>query len=400
MRLLRCGFDPSRLAALGLAWAALKLTRTAQLLRDLIALSSVNPAFLSAGDAQAGEQRVAEFLAATAAQCGLAVEFQEVAPRRANLLARLVPAGPVKQRVLLAPHLDTIGAGVPGCFDPQLRAGRLYGRGACDTKGSVAAMLTALCQVAESPRRPRETEIVFAGLVDEEHAQAGSRALARSGFKADLAIVGEPTRGAVVTAHKGSLWLRIETRGKAAHGSKPELGINAIHRMARVVDLIESDYAASLKQRTHPLLGHATVNVGLIAGGTQPNIVPDQCWVEIDRRTLPGETEAGVRREITACVRPLGVKILMDDTKLAPCEPMETDAGLPLVSALMRAAGQRGPLGADFFCDAAVLSAAGIPSVVFGPGDIAQAHTADEWISLASLERATRVLVGFLSELP
>jgi acetylornithine deacetylase/succinyl-diaminopimelate desuccinylase-like protein len=396
----RPAFDPSRLAALGLAWAALKLTRTAQLLRDLIALPSVNPAFLPAGDAQAGELRVAEFLAATAAQCGLAVEFQEVAPGRANLLARLVPAGPVKQRVLLAPHLDTIGAGVPGCFDPQLRSRRLYGRGACDTKGSVAAMLTALCQAAESPRRPRTTEIVFVGLVDEEHAQAGSRALARSGFKADLAIVGEPTRGAVVTAHKGSLWLRIETRGKAAHGSKPELGINAIHRMARVVDLIESDYAASLKQRKHPLLGHATVNVGLIAGGTQPNIVPDQCWVEIDRRTLPGETEAGVRREITACVRPLGVKILMDDTKLAPCEPMETDAKLPLVSALMRCAGQDGPLGADFYCDAAVLSAAGIPSVVFGPGDIAQAHTADEWISLASLERATRVLVRFLSELP
>jgi acetylornithine deacetylase/succinyl-diaminopimelate desuccinylase-like protein len=396
----RPAFDPSRLAALGLAWAALKLTRTTRLLRDLIALPSVNPAFLPAGDAQAGELRVAEFLAATAAQCGLAVEFQEVALGRANLLARLVPAGPVKQRVLLAPHLDTIGAGAPGCFDPQLRAGRLHGRGACDTKGSVAAMLTALCQVAESPRRPRTTEIVFAGLVDEEHAQAGSRALARSGFKADLAIVGEPTRGAVVTAHKGSLWLRIETRGKAAHGSKPELGINAIHRMARVVDLIESDYAASLQQRKHPLLGHATVNVGLIAGGTQPNIVPDQCWVEIDRRTLPSETEAGVRGEITACVRPLGVKILMDDTKLAPCEPMETDAKLLLVSALMRCAGQRGPLGADFYCDAAVLSAAGIPSVVFGPGDIAQAHTADEWISLAALERATRVLVRFLSELP
>jgi acetylornithine deacetylase/succinyl-diaminopimelate desuccinylase-like protein len=396
----RPAFDPSRLAALGLAWAALKLTRTTRLLRDLIALPSVNPAFLPAGDAQAGELRVAEFLAATAAQCGLAVEFQEVALGRANLLARLVPAGPVKQRVLLAPHLDTIGAGAPGCFDPQLRAGRLHGRGACDTKGSVAAMLTALCQVAESPRRPRTTEIVFAGLVDEEHAQAGSRALARSGFKADLAIVGEPTRGAVVTAHKGSLWLRIETRGKAAHGSKPELGINAIHRMARVVDLIESDYASSLQQRKHPLLGHATVIVGLISGCTQPNIVPDQCWVEIDRRTLPSETEAGVRGEITACVRPLGVKILMDDTKLAPCEPMETDAKLPLVSALMRCAGQRGPLGADFYCDAAVLSAAGIPSVVFGPGDIAQAHTADEWISLAALERATRVLVRFLSELP
>lgn len=376
------------------------MTRTAQLLRDLVALPSVNPAFLPPGDALAGEQRVAEFLAATAARGGLTVEFQPVAPGRANLLCRLTPTGPVRQRILLAPHLDTIGAGVATSFQPSVRGGRLHGRGACDTKGSVAAMLTAVLTVAAAARRPRETEVVFAGLVDEEQAQAGSRALARSGFQADLAIVGEPTRGAVVTAHKGSLWLRIETRGKAAHGSKPELGVNAIHRMAQVVQVIEGDYAQSLRARRHPLLGHATVNVGLIAGGKQPNIVPDQCWVEIDRRTLPGETESGVRREITACLRPLGVKTVMDETKLAPCEPMETDAAQPLVSAFMRCAGQRGPLGADFFCDAAVLSAAGIPSVVFGPGDIAQAHTADEWISLAALERATRVLVRFLSELP
>lgn len=376
------------------------MTRTARLLRDLIALPSVNPAFLPPGDSLAGERRVAEFLAASAATAGLSVEFQPVAPGRTNLLARLIPPGPVRHRVVLAPHLDTIAASLPGSFDPVVRDGRMHGRGACDTKGSVAAMFSALLNVARLRRRPRATEIVFAGLADEEHAQAGSRALARSSLSADLAIVGEPTRETVVTAHKGNLWLRIETRGKAAHGAKPELGVNAIHQMARVVQVIESEYAAQLKQWRHPLLGHGTVNVGLIAGGTQPNVVPEQCWVEIDRRTLPGETEAGIRREIAACLRPLRVRTRMDETKLAPCLPMETDANLPLVAALMRHAGQRGPRGADFFCDAAVLSAGGIPSVVFGPGDIAQAHTADEWITLDSLERATRTLTRFLADLP
>ena len=376
------------------------MTRTAQLLRDLIALPSVNPAFLSAGDALAGEQRVADFLTALAARSGLVVESQPVAEGRTNLLARLLPTGPVQRRVLLAPHLDTVRPGERAGFSPVLRNGRIHGRGACDTKGSVAAMFTALCTVAESASRPRETEIVFAGLADEEHAQAGSRALAKSGLRADLAIVGEPTRCGVVTAHKGSLWLRLETHGKAAHGAKPELGVNAILRMARVVEVLETRYARELKRRRHPLLGHGTVNVGVVAGGTQPNIVPDRCWVDVDRRTLPGETESAVRREITACLRPLGLKICIAETKLAPCLPMETNAHLPLVAALLRAAGQRQALGADFFCDAAVLSAAGIPAVVFGPGDIAQAHTVDEWISLASLERATRVLVRFLSELP
>src|SRR5438132_163904 len=196
------------------------MTKTEKLLCELIALPSVNPAFLPARHPLAGEQRVAEFLAATAARAGLEVEWQVVLPQRSNLLLRLRPAGRVAQRLLLAPHLDTIGgAGVPGLlFTPCIKNGRLFGRGACDTKGSVAAMLAALCQLAESEDRPMHTEIVFAGLVDEESGQAGSRALCASGLKADLAIVGEPTRTKVVTAHKGVLWLEIKTRGKAAHG--------------------------------------------------------------------------------------------------------------------------------------------------------------------------------------
>ena len=140
-------------------------------------------------------------------------------------------------------------------------------------------------------------------MIDEEHAQAGSRALAKSKIKADLAIVGEPTKLRVVTAHKGSLWLELETRGRAAHGATPQFGKNAVHEMARIVDLLETDYAAQLRQRKHPLLGTATVNVGTISGGAQPNIVPDRCKITVDRRTLPGETDAGVQREIAAFLR-------------------------------------------------------------------------------------------------
>jgi len=419
------------------------MTRTEKLLAELIALPSVNSAFAPQSAAGTrgprgrpdgsesrpylgyGEKNVADFLATVAARAGLEVEFQKVdfkrwgktpsspnvqsglerlSPHRSdlvrsNLIARLLPRNKIRQTILLAPHLDTVGAD-DSQFVPRRKNGRLYGRGVCDTKGSVAAMLIALCELAESKSPPSETEIVFAGLVDEENAQAGSRALTAGGFKADLAIVGEPTRLQVVTAHKGSIWLELETRGKAAHGATPQFGQNAVHEMAQIVDALETDYAARLRRSRHPLLGTATVNVGTISGGTQPNIVPDRCAITIDRRTLPGETETGVRREIAALLRGKGLSAKISSTKLAPCLPLETSPKLPLIRQFMRSAGQTRPAGVDFFCDAAVLSRGGIPSVVFGPGDIAQAHTADEWISLDSLERGKNLLLRFLHSLP
>ena len=375
------------------------MTETAKLLKELVALPSVNPAFLPPGNPNAGEQRVAEFLAAVAAKRGLAVEFQEVFPGRANLLVRLSPLGKSRHRVLLAPHLDTVN-GEPNQFIPQERHGRLYGRGACDTKASVAAMVSALGSIARSGRRPEYTELAFSGLIDEENAQSGSRALAASGFQADLAIVGEATCLQVVTAHKGSLWLCLETKGKSAHGSRPELGRNAVHAMAKVVNLLETDYAAELARRRHPLLGKATVSVGVIHGGTQANIVPDHCSILIDRRTLPGETESGVAREIKSLLRRKRLTVTCSGDKLAPCLPMETDARLPLVQQFIRSVGQRKPAGVHYFCDASVLARGGIPSVVFGPGDIAQAHTADEWVSLAAVDKAEAMLEKFLRSLP
>jgi succinyl-diaminopimelate desuccinylase len=401
------------------------MTRTEKLLAELIALPSVNPAFAPQGEGAAarrphpgcGEKPVADFLAAAAARAGLDVELQPVLPGRPNVIARLHPRHQVRQTVLLAPHLDTVGA-EDAQWVPRRKNGRMYGRGACDTKGSIAAMLMALCELAESKSRPRETEIIFAGLIDEENEQAGSRALVRSpafgrlrsstsapsrlkaGRQTALAIVGEPTRLRVVTAHKGCLWLRLETRGKAAHGAAPQLGRNAVHEMARIVDRLETHYAAHLRRRRHPLLSAATISVGMISGGTQPNIVPDRCAIRVDRRTLPGETEAGVRREIAALLRAKKLSAKISGMKLAPCLSLETDCQLPLVRQFMQCNGQARPAGVDFFCDAAVLAQGGIPSVVFGPGDIAQAHTADEWISLAALERGKDLLLKYLKSLP
>jgi acetylornithine deacetylase/succinyl-diaminopimelate desuccinylase-like protein len=416
------------------------MTRTEKLLAELIALPSVNPAFApqsmvgtrgpvaqasrlqlateggrrdACATVKFGEKNVADFLATVAARAGLEVEFQKVLPGRSNVIARLLPPGKIRQTILLAPHLDTVGAD-ESQFIPRRKNGRLYGRGACDTKGSVAAMLTALCELANTKSRPGETEIIFAGLVDEENAQAGSRALVAQASRlqlegqpssrrdacATLAIVGEPTRLQVVTAHKGSLWLELEARGKAAHGATPQLGQNAVHEMACIVDMLETDYAARLRKHRHPLLGGATVNVGMISGGAQPNIVPDHCVITIDRRTLPGETEMSVRREIAALLRAKRLSAKISSTKLAPCLPLETNPKLPLVRQFLRSVGQTRPAGVDFFCDAAVLSRGGIPSVVFGPGDIAQAHTADEWISLDSLERGKNLLLNFLKSLP
>ena len=413
------------------------MTRTQKLLAELIALPSVNHAFGTQGGASArqgslpkfGEKNAADFLASVAAKAGLEVEFQKIfgvrgpvralessdmSPHskieRSNLIVRLPPRNKIRQTILLAPHLDTVDAD-ESQFVPRVKNGRLYGRGACDTKGSVAAMLTALCELAKAKARPAETEIGFAGLVDEEHAQAGSRALVaqasrlrvtngRDARATALAIVGEPTRLQVVTAHKGSLWLRLETRGRAAHGATPQLGRNAVHEMARIVCALETDYAARLRKRKHPLLGTATVSVGTICGGTQPNIVPDRCVISIDRRTLPGESETGVRHEIAVFLRSKRLSVKISSTKLAPALPLETNPKLPLVRQFLQCVGQSKPAGVDYFCDAAVLADAGIPSVVFGPGDIAQAHTTNEWISPAELERGKNLLLNFLKSLP
>ncbi len=365
-----------------------------------MAIPSVNPAFTSADDPLSGESRMGAHLIALAQKAHLEVDIQPVLPGRSNIIVRLTPSGRIRRRILLAPHLDTVTLHSSAQLTPTLRGGRLYGRGSCDTKGSVAAMFHALCAVASQARRPASTEIVFVGLIDEESGQSGSRALVKSRFKADLAIVGEPTRLKIITAHKGDIWLALQTHGKAAHGSTPELGVNAITQMATVIDVIAGDYTRRLSRKRHPLLGTATVNIGTIQGGRQPNIVPNHCEIRIDRRTLPGETHASVVKELKAILRARGCKVTLKDWKGVPSSPLETDTRLPLVQELLTLAGQDRPMGVNYFSDAGVLTTGGIPSVVFGPGDIAQAHTIDEWVSVKELDAATSLLTRFLGGQP
>jgi acetylornithine deacetylase/succinyl-diaminopimelate desuccinylase-like protein len=376
-----------------------RMTKTAKLLAELIALPSVNPSFLPARHPHAGEGRVAEYIAALGASAGLDIDFQKVLPGRPNVVVRLRSSGKVRRTILLAPHLDTVNVVDDAQHKPVIRGARMFGRGACDTKGSVAVMFGALCDLAAMKNRPRDAEVIFIGLVDEEHGQGGSRFLAEKKFKADLAIVGEPTRLAVATAHKGSVWLEVATRGRSAHGSTPWFGDNAAHRMARVVEALETGYAAELRKKKHPLLGAGTVSVGTIRGGTQVNIVPDSCVIGVDRRTLPGETESSTRLAMSRFLKSRGLAATVSNVKLKPCPALETDARLPLVKTFLSSIGQRHASGLHYFCDAAVLADGGIPSVVFGPGDIAQAHTADEWIEVTQLEKGRAMLLKFLQSL-
>ena len=375
------------------------MSQVVKLLRDLIALPSVNNAFLPPGDPHAGEELVADYLKNRARKAGLEIETQATNSGRDNLIVRLKPLGQATHRIILAPHMDTVGGDLDKIFRPTKKGERLHGRGACDTKGSVAVMFHAMEHLAKRDR-PANTEIVFIGFVDEECNQTGSRAFSKLKLKANLALVGEPTRCRVVTAHKGDLWLRLSTRGKAAHGARPELGRNAVHTMAKCIDTIETEYAQNLGKRRHPVLGHPTINTGIVRGGSQPNIVPDVCEADLDRRTLPGESFTTISREIGEVLKKRGLKARLTNVKGYTCPAMETDPTLPMVQQLMRTVRQTKPLGVDYYCDAANIATTGVPAIVWGPGDIAQAHTADEWISIRQLERGMDVLTRFLLSLP
>lgn len=375
------------------------MSQVVKLLRDLIALPSVNNAFLPPGDPHAGEELVADYLKNRARKAGLEIETQATNSGRDNLIVRLKPLGQATHRIILAPHMDTVGGDLDKIFRPTKKGERLHGRGACDTKGSVAVMFHAMEHLAKRDR-PANTEIVFIGFVDEECNQTGSRAFSKLKLKANLALVGEPTRCKVVAAHKGDLWLRLSTRGKAAHGARPELGRNAVHTMAKCIDAIETEYAQNLGKRRHPVLGHPTINTGIVRGGSQPNIVPDVCEADMDRRTLPGESFTTISREIGEVLKKRGLKARLTNVKGYTCPAMETDPTLPMVQQFMRTVRQTKPLGVDYYCDAANIATTGVPAIVWGPGDIAQAHTADEWISIRQLERGMDVLTRFLLSLP
>lgn len=362
-------------------------------LRRFLAVPSVNPAYTGRSDI-AGEARMADALADALRELGGEVRVEPVEPGRPNVLARFAPPGPVRRRIALAPHLDTVG--VDGMtvapFSGETRGGRLYGRGACDTKGPMAAAVAALARWTRSPaRKDSTTEWIFAGLADEEDGQRGCLALCRSGFRADFAVALEPTGLKAVHGLKGKLRAVIELKGRAGHGADPGAGINAIYRAAPAVAGLER-LAARLSEHRHALLGPVTLNLGTIAGGQGFNIVPDHCEVGLEVRGHPDFGSDRILRDLDdllAAEAPTATRrVLMDGA------PMLTDPANPLVAALAGAGD--GLTVAPWFSDANRLSESGIPSVAFGPGSIAQAHTADEYIALEELERGADALLRFM----
>jgi len=327
---------------------------------------------------------------------GIDAERQPACPGRDNLLARVEGADP-SRALLLECHVDTVGVegyrGDP--FDPVLRDGRLYGRGACDDKAQVAAMVSALAGLT-SGGRPRHT-VLLAAAVGEEYNFTGARALVESGLRADGAVVGEPTELQVVTAHKGAVRMRCITPGIAAHSSDPSAGVNAIYRMARVLAALERHAADLIRRAAHPRLGTPTLSVGTIAGGRDTNIVPDRCVISLDRRVLPGEDPDAVIAEIQrAVLDDLGLDFPVEFVVDLADRPMETPGGAAVTRSLCAACdavlGHSQVAAVRYGTDASKFAAVGIPSVVFGAGSIRQAHTVDEYVEIDQVRQATAVL--------
>jgi len=368
-----------------------------ELLQALVRIPSVNP-HGDPGTTQTGEARCAEFAAEFLKQSGARVELREVRPGRPNVVGVFPSNSPAKDRIIFAPHTDTVS--VAGMtiepFSGELRENRVWGRGASDTKGPMAAMLWALHEMREViPALPYE--IWFVGLMSEEAGQDGSKAFAAE-LRADLdtagaaafALVGEPTGLDIVHAHKGALWLTLTTSGRAVHASAPERGENAIYKMADVIRCIRDDIAPGFRRITDPVLGAPTISVGVCHGGSKTNIVPDHCSAEVDIRIIPGgfDALAFVSEKLRAICPDIGIEHVQSP-------PLYTDPAHPVIRSLEAAGGKC--IGAPWFCDAAVFALEGIPAVAAGPGSIAQAHTCDEWIAVDDLERGVEFYQRFLA---
>jgi acetylornithine deacetylase/succinyl-diaminopimelate desuccinylase-like protein len=363
--------------------------------RALVRIPSVNPAG-DPGTTETGERRMAEYLAERLQACGAAeITLTEVLPDRPNLLARFPSDRPGKPRLLFAPHTDTVSvAGMTvDPFAAERRGDRIFGRGSCDTKGTVAAMLCAFAELRdELPKLGHE--IWFAGLMGEEAGNEGAHSLAASGFTAAFAVVGEPTLCDVVHAHKGATWLQLTTRGRAAHGAHPDRGVSAIYKMADVIRCVRDELIAEFALQPDSILGPASANLGLVRGGSKINIVPDLCTAELDLRTIPAQRRPGFVAEISDRLSRACPDLEVELLRTSP--PLYTSPDHPLVRALVTAGSGR-PVGAAYFTDGSVLAEeAGIPCVAAGPGDIAQAHTADEWIEADELPRGVAFYRKFL----
>jgi acetylornithine deacetylase/succinyl-diaminopimelate desuccinylase len=353
------------------------------------------------------EEAAAAVLERFLAARGIPVERTEVGPGRPNLVARVRGARPGRTLVLCG-HTDTVplNAGDPGVgFSGELRDGRLHGRGAVDMKGALAAMAAALAVVAEERALPAG-ELVLAAVADEEMESLGAEALVRSGLAADGAIVGEPTGNRLALGHKGLEWLSVELTGRAAHGGTPAAGVNAIAAAARFLVLVEERLLPRLAARAHPLLGPPTINAGTIRGGDQPSTVAAHCTIELDRRTVPGESFASAAAELaelaaeverrfpglaTRVRRVAGGMATMEHVALVldPAHPLFEHA-----SAAVRAAtgGAAETCAFPAWTDGALLAAfGGMPTLVLGPGDLALAHSPRESVPVEELLAAAAI---------
>ena len=346
----------------------------AELTGQLVAIESTNPDLVPDG---VGESEIAAFVAAWLERAGLEVDLHEAAPGRPNVVAVARGSGGGSS-LLLNAHMDTVGvAGMVSPFAPVVREGRLLGRGAGDMKGSLAAiMLVGAAAVRERLRG----DVIVAAVADEEVGSIGTEELVRR-TTADAAIVTEPTQEVVAVAHKGFVAFEIETEGYAAHGSRPDLGIDAIAAMGPVLSGIAALDARLRAGAGHPLLGPGSIHASLIQGGQEYSSYPARCLLTGERRTVPGERVEDVRAELEAIVGETAAVRLPFHR-----EPFEAAADAPVVAALRRHLGHDDIGGVAFWADSALIAGAGIPTVLFGPV-VGGIHGVDEWVDLASLER-------------
>lgn len=362
--------------------------------QQLVRINSVNPALASEGP---GEAEVAEYTAGVLETLGLDVRRHEPEPGRVSISGTLVGRGKGRSLMLNA-HYDTVG--VEGMADPfagTIRDGRLHGRGAYDMKGALAACIAAVKALGDAGVR-LAGDLVVAAVADEEDASRGTRDLVQS-VRTDGAIVAEPTALRLCVAHKGFVWLEIEVTGRAAHGSKPELGIDANLKMGRVLGALNRLVADLGKRAPHPLVGPPTLHVATLSGGTGLSTYAARSVAGLERRTIPGETERAVVEEIEGALAPLrreDPSLQVTVRHLLTREPFETPPDRPVARAVGDAA--RDVLGAapavigeTPWMDSAILAAAGIDTVIFGPAGYG-AHAAEEWVELDSVERLAAVL--------
>ena len=364
-------------------------------LQDLVAIDSVNP---SLPGGEQGESGMVDYLSAFFDALDIPYELCEVLPGRNNFIATFEGEDP-ERTVLFECHMDTASVAVMTIppFEPHIRDGLLYGRGACDTKAGGAAMIHAIKRLKEKGVKPPRT-ILYAGTVDEEAMFAGTHHLAGH-LRVDAAVIAEPTDLEVIRAHKGVVRFHLTVKGRAAHSAKPHLGVNAISKMARLITRIEAELNPAHALRSHPLVGSPTLNVGVIEGGTQVNFVPDQCRIAVDCRLIPGETPAGVIEEFQAVIararaedRELDATI---DDPFFICAALGTEEDANIVtsaaSACREVLGKATITGVPYATDGSPFSEQGVPCIVLGPGSIDQAHGAVEWVDCQQVVQAADI---------